>query len=364
MGLFDFFHQLFSPIARVNRFTGLNEIHRDEKPHEDPITGPHIEIPDPSARAGGLPPGVPDLPPPKLDLRYNPLAVDEDVNYPPRPLPQRYGTFLLVDLYPGDLGGKPNWKVMEANSKVGNCEVVGAILKATEGISYKWTDWFVKNGNQLNELWRGRLGRDRFMGAYHFLQLARPGAQQAEFFVRTMERIGMPRGRTDLHPFIDFEQGGQYNFWPADCPKDEEGHLELNKLPDKVKRDLVKRAMETTRTCAERIKELTGFTPMLYGRGLQRDLGMTLERGYTRDQLRMGCRAVWNPAYTQKIVPMDSYGWPIESVPLWQYGGDGDSAHPKLPSEVPNFGATDLSVHIDGARRTSLDSFRKQLVCP
>jgi hypothetical protein len=350
MGFFDIFHQAFSPLARLSRFNGLNECKRAEKPDVDPATGldstpTPIAIPDPSIRETIIPPGVPELPATSA-------------------LPQRYGTFLTVDLYPGDLGGKPDWKALEANSKIGNCEVVGAILKATEGISYKWTGWFTKNGKQLREMWQPRLGQDRFMGAYHYLQLARDGRQQAEFFVRTMETINMPQGGVDLHPFLDFEQGGQNNFFPSDCPKDADGHRELHRLPESVKRDLVKRAMETTRTCAERIKELTGFTPMLYGRGLQRDLGMTLPRGYTQKQLRMGCVRVWNPAYTREIVPMDAYGWPIGDVPLWQYGGDGTAAHPKLPKGVPNFGLVDMNVHIDGPRRTSLDSFRKALVLP
>lgn len=348
MGFIDFFASVFSPAVRATRFNGLNEIHRDEKPHVDPVNPVGIdpvEIPDRSIRE---------------TIALGPAGPGEHCD-----LPQRYGTFLLVDLYPGDLRGRPDWEALERNSRFDNVEVVGAILKATEGISYRYTDWFVREGRRAREMWQGRLGRDRFMGSYHYLQLRRDGAKQAEYFVRTMEKINMPQGGVDIHPALDFEQGGQVGFFPSDCPKDEEGRHMLHLLPDGVKRDLAKRAMETVRKCAERFRELTGFKPMLYGRGLQRDLGMTTIRGYTQDQLRMGCVKVWNPAYTSKIVRMEAYGWPIEDVPLWQYCGGGDEAHAKLPNGIPGFSDdVDLNVHIDGSNRTSLASFRKALVLP
>ena len=339
MGLFDF---LFRSVAsvRATKFNGLNEFRHDEKPDVDPVTD------------------VPDVTPIAIPEPVEPLHTEVAADA----LPQRFGTFLMIDLYPGDLRGKPDWAALERNSKIGKCEVVGAILKATEGISYRYTQWFVDNGKKLRNMWGSRLGRDRFMGAYHFIQVARSGAQQAEYFCRTMEKIGMPTFEQDIHPALDLEQGGQVNFIPTDCPKDAKGRYQLHKLPDNVKRDLAKRAMDTTRDCAERIREITGARPMLYGRGLMRDLGMTTARGYTQSQLRMSCYPVWNPAYTKTIVPMDAYGWPIKDVPLWQYGGDGVSAHPSLPNSVPGFGAVDLNVHIDGSRRTSLDSFRKALV--
>lgn len=342
MGLLDLLSRLSAPV-RATKFSGLNELRRAEAPdvHEPTLATPPapVVIPDPKVRE--------TLP----------------VQTAPGFLPQRFGTFLVVDLYPGDLGGKPDWSLLEAHSKIDNCEIVGAMLKATEGISYAYTDWFVRNGNQLRDLWRGRLGRDRFMGSYHFLQLARDGRQQAEYYARTMEKIGMPAGGTDMRPMIDFEQGGQHGFFPTDCPKDKDGHYNLALLPDTVKRDLVKRAMDTTRTCADALRSLTGFRPMLYGRGLQRDLGMRLDRGYTIDQLRMGCFTAVNPAYTEHIPPMDAYGWPIRSVGLWQYAGDGKSAHPGLPSSAHGFGDhIDMNVHIDGDRRSSLDSFRMNLV--
>lgn len=345
MGFFDFLSKLSAPV-RMTKFVGLNEIKRDEKTHVDPVPIPNdmgvlvpkpVQIPDPSIRE--------TVPAPATTSTA----------------PNRVGTFLVVDLYPGDLGGKPDWSKLEANSKIGNCEVVGAILKATEGVSYKYTPWFIKNAAELVKLYGTRRGQDRFIGAYHFLQLARDGKQQAEFFVKTLDQAGLLR-KGDIRPMLDFEQGGQYNFFPTDCPKDDEGHYELNHLPDAKKRELVKRAMDTTLACAERFYQLTDVRPMLYGRGLQRDLGMTTIRGYGIAQLRMGCVGVVNPAYTEHIPPMDAYGWPINTVGLWQYGGDGDAAHPKLPAYVPGFGAVDLSVHINGAQRTSLDTFRKAVV--
>jgi hypothetical protein len=346
MGFLDFLSKL-SPLTRAAKFNGFNEFKRDERPGEDtPVTT--------------KPDGTLVLHPP---VSIPDIAVRETIPAEPTAngLPQRYGTFLVVDLYPGDLKGKPDWRALEKNSKIGNCEVVGAILKATEGISYRYTPWFIKSAETLNSVWADRRGKDRFIGAYHFLQLARDGKKQAEYFVKTMDQGGLLY-RGDIRPMLDFEQGGQYNFFPTDCPKDAEGRYRLDKLPDAKKREIAKRAMETTRTCAEKIYELTSIRPMFYGRGLLRDLAMRTDRGYTVEELRMGCVGAVNPAYTKEIPPMDQYGWPIETVGLWQYGGDGVAAHPKLPNAVPGFGAVDLNVHIDGSRRTSLESFRKALV--
>lgn len=349
MGFCDILSKLL-PAVRATKWHGLDDLLTDPRSSESEPG--YTPLPPPDMGAGDA------FPVPEDEIDLGPAGPGKPVE-----LPQRTGTFLLVDLYPGDLKGKPNWVELELNSRIGNCEVVGAILKATEGISYKYTDWFVQNGRYLRNMWSERLGRERFMGAYHFLQLRRDGRAQAEYFVRTMEKIDMPKVGLDIHPALDFEQGGQVGFFPTDTPKDKGGRYELHRLPDAVKRDLVKRAMEVVTSCADRIKELTGVRPMLYGRGLQRDLGMTLARGYTREQLRMGCVTSWNPAYTKEIVSMEPYGWPIEDVALWQYGGDGVAAHPKLPKGVPNFGLVDMNVHIDGPRKTTLDSFRKALVC-
>lgn len=357
MGLFDVLFRSLSPFAKATARNGANEVHEDERHDCDP-TGPDpVSIPDPSIRETipvGPPPGVPD------PGRYNPIT-----DSTPEPLPQRYGTFLMVDMYPGEQGGKPKWHLLDQNDgKVGNCEIVGAILKATEGSSYRWHDWFIQQGGLLRKQWQGRLGRDRFMGAYHFLQVMGDGRKQAEYFVRIMEKIGMPQGGVDIHPMIDLEQGGQVNFVPKDCPKDKNGRADLTKLPDAKKREMTQRAIETTTKCAQRIKELTGFNAMLYGRGLMRDLGMTVQRGYKPEYLRMGCVGVWNPAWTATLPSMEAYGWPLDKVTLWQYGGGGRTAHPKLPRVIPGFGETDMNVYIDGPRKTSLDSLRKRLVLP
>lgn len=347
MGFFsDLFRALTAPVGKT-AYRGLDGLNH---PETDDVHGPvsSLTIPDPSVRE------TLELKPGSL---YSPGPTD------PRPtcvthLPQRYGTFLLVDLYPGSFKGRPDWQALEATSKWGNFETIGAILKATEGSKYRYDYWLPRELPKLREAYGDRLRRDRFVGCYHFLQLAGNGRGQAEYFVKTVEKAGgLAKG--DIMPMLDFEQGGQVRFFPTDCPKDKDGRYMLHLLPDSVKRDLVRRAMETTRACADRIHELTGWDCLLYGRGLQRDLGMRLDRGYTSNELRMGCAGNVNPAYTKELPTMDPYGWPLELVKIWQYSDGTKSAHPGLPTYQPGFGRCDMNVVLDGPRRVSLSSFRE-----
>ena len=325
MGWLDIIKEIFTSVEQAQ---GAMTAGKDVKAHE---LGPSVLVKD------GVPEAGPTVSPP-----------------PTHALPDREGSFIVIDTYPGDLGGHPNWAALDKNANVGRYEVLGAFMKATEGVAYGYTNWFVQNVGAARQVYGGRLGEDRFLGAYHFLQLGESGAKQADFFVQTLERAGMPR-RGDLRPMLDFEQGGQHNFFPA-------GVKDLSTLPDATKRSLASRAMVCAHEFADRFRSLTGFDLTLYGRGLQRDLGMTLARGYRPEELRMGCVSASNPAYTATMPLMDQYGWPLEMISLWQAGGDGTSYLPGFPHRVPGFGAVDMSVHIDGTKKTTLAGFRKACV--
>ncbi len=333
MGWFDVLKSVFGAVAPLAE--GALSAGKDVRPHELP------QDPYRSPAPGAQPPPTPFSPPPALP--------------PPAQLPDRTGSFIVTDLYPLDVGGKPDWAVLRDNWRVGPYEVVGSYLKATEGTAYPYTTWYVDQARKIRAAYGSRYGFDRHAGAYHFVQLAADPVKQAEFFVSTVQSAG-PYGVGDLVPWVDFEQGGQNGFFPPGCPQD------LSTLQSSMKRALASKALACTHAFSDRVKQLTGWRLMLYGRGLQRDLGMTLANGYSLVELRMGCDVAVNPAYTMHMPPMDDYGWPIDDVPFWQAGGDGTSNLPGFPHTIPGFGSTDMSVHVDGKRQTTLSSFRKRCV--
>ena len=85
-----------------------------------------------------------------------------------------------------------------------------------------------------------------------------------------------------------------------------------------------------------------------------------------RDRSRAaGSDVVWNPAYTAIMVTNGLFpAWTLDDIALWQYCGDGDAVFAKLPKFIKGFGdgKVDISVHIDGARKPTLQSLHKALV--
>src|SRR5690348_15166716 len=67
---------------------------------------------------------------------------------------------LLVDVFSGDLGGKPNWKAVVAAPNF-----VGGIMKATESTAFD-TGWFRKNWPIVKSVGGDRYGQTWFRGAY------------------------------------------------------------------------------------------------------------------------------------------------------------------------------------------------------
>jgi GH25 family lysozyme M1 (1,4-beta-N-acetylmuramidase) len=227
---------------------------------------------------------------------------------------------LLVDVYSLDLAGKPNWEAAAAAENV-----VGAIIKATEGLAFD-TTWFGKNWPAVKDVVPDRYGTSWFRGAYHFLKFNKDGADQADFYLKAIDEAGgFDVG--DIVPIVDVELGN-------DGSPDEKGRVhQRNSNWDASGQQII----DCTSAWAERVKSVTGQQAMLYGNGAMRDKGI-------KD--KMGCDWLWVPRYTAKL-PAEIYtraGWDLENVALWQYCGGGTAELPDYPKEIAGFGKVDISV--------------------
>lgn len=240
--------------------------------------------------------------------------------------------FLFVDVYEFDVAGKPAWNVL-----VNTPGYYGAIIKATEGTYYDGGAWFKKNWPAVRDAGGDRYGRTWFRGAYHFLKFNIDGAKQADYYLNAINSAG-GWDAGDIIPVIDVELGNDGSKDPS----------KRNSNQDATAQQII----DCTTACAERIRSVTGRRIMLYGRGAMRDKGISD---------RMGCDIVWNPCYTPTIVMHGLEAWTLDDVALWQYCGDGVAQFDKLPHSVPNFGAVDISVYIDGANKPTFDSLISRL---
>jgi len=216
---------------------------------------------------------------------------------------------LFVDVYSGDLHGTPNWTLLLSLGPPWH----GAIVKATEGLSYA-PHWFDVQWQTLRGAAGARYGHDWFRGAYHFLKLLDDGARQAELYLRTVERAG-GWDVGDLWPIVDVELGGERN-------------SNRHATADQV--------VECTTRFAEVCRRELGRDVMLYGNGAMRDLGI-------RD--RMGCDYLWIPRYTPTLpeITYQRAGWRLDELVLWQYSGDGQAYLDGYPAFPPGFGKCDVS---------------------
>lgn len=255
--------------------------------------------------------------PPVADL---PLVLQPPT--PIAPLANLLPPLLIVDLYWQDQK-KPAWPALLANPQI---SVVGAIIKATQGVSY-YTDaieWFKKQWALLAEL-------DLRRGAYHYLNFNQSGVAQAEYHAKTVGLDSWKRPRTIL-PIVDVERG-------------KEGGANYKASAAQI--------VDVTSDYIARMRSLTGLDSILYGRGAMRDLGITS---------KMGAKWLWNPSYTavMKASTITRIGWSVSEVCMWQYT-DGDYCTAKtttgkpLPKTIPGFGSEDTSVYLGGKTVADFD---------
>ena len=192
----------------------------------------------------------------------------------------------------------------------------GAILKATQGLTYSSGEWLRHNWQALAAA-SAASGNPLLRGAYHYAELARSGKAQAEFFLRTMASAG-GFASGDLWPIVDVESADNAGV-------------------------TAQQTIDCVSAFAETIQAEIGRATMMYGGSLPYDLGITS---------RMGCSWLWLPRYTATL-PASTYeriGWSLDALWGWQYKGAGGQALLETPSGVvypssaPGCGNVDLTV--------------------
>lgn len=259
--------------------------------------------------------------------------------------PNRFGSFIIPDIYPHDLGQNPPFHILPG-MRIMDKEVIGCYIKCSEGLGWGKSneDWFRRCWKEIRRVGGDRYGIDWFRGCYHFLRFTADGAAQADYCLNLIESAG-GWDHGDMMLWVDIEEGGQGS-WA--------GGQKLEDIKDVTKRArLTAEVVRCATAFVTRVKQrYPGMKVGIYGRGLFRDLQM--------NSCRFGADAVCNPAYTKSMPPMDKYGWPLEDIVFWQLCGDGTVFVPSYPSELPGWGKTDYSAIINGSRRVGLEDVRKR----
>ena len=300
-------------------------------------------------------------------VEAQPAQGDVMVNLPPItppviPTPDRYGTFIIPDVYPPDLDDPHTPNVIEMppfhvlpGLTVMDKEVVGCYIKASEGLGWGAGNerWFKDCWQEMDDVRANRpVGSEFFRGCYHFLRFQLDGAAQADYFLNLIEQAGGWKDG-DLCPWVDVEEGGQGSW--ANDPKTG-AHRKLEDIGNNNAAERARLAGEITKCVSAfvaRVKQrYPGMRVGIYGRGVYRDLRMS--------NARFGGDIACNPAYTAKIPPMDAYGWPLADVAEWQLNGDGTVYAAGYPSKLPGWGGTDYSVVLNGAQRVAMSDVRRR----
>jgi GH25 family lysozyme M1 (1,4-beta-N-acetylmuramidase) len=286
---------------------------------------------DSSEKVMLTPVGPPSIVAAKMQSVSRPFSVD----------PDREGTFIVPDIYPGDFKGDPPFHLLPGLTVDGK-EVVGCVVKASQGTGWgrQNEDWFKRSWKAVLQASGSRYGVDFFRGCYHYLQFSVDGAKQADYFCDLVDAAG-GWGAGDLMPWVDIEEADQGS-WASQ---------KLEKIADA---SLRKRLAGEVSACAtafiQRLKARTGLRVAVYGRGVFRDLQMT--------SCKFGSDSAVNPAYTASLPPMDKYGVSLDDISLWQLSGDTGPVLAGYPNALPGWGTHDYSVYIDGPRKTSLKTLR------
>lgn len=221
---------------------------------------------------------------------------------------------LIVDVFAGDLNGRPDWAKLAAAGQ----PWAGAVIKATEGLHYA-PSWFGDQWQAIRDAGGDRYGDTWFRGCYHYLRFAQDATEQARYYCAAVERAG-GWDHGDIMPIVDVERANN---------------------PGSTKQQVIDSVYEFV----HEIGTLTGRDVLLYGGELLYSLGITE---------RMGCAGLWIARYAATL-PANVYqriGW--DKPTMWQYCGDGESYLAGYPHESP-IGKVDISAVTAG-----LDWLREQ----
>lgn len=222
---------------------------------------------------------------------------------------------LLVDVYQGDLHGKPDWTRLVA----AGWPWIGAGLKISEGTQYS-SDWFPAQWQAIEAAAGIHLGVDFFRYGYHYLRIDEDPVTQAHFCLKQLALVGGLK-TFDLPLMVDVE--GANN--PA--------------MPSTA------HVVDSVSSFVEVIKNETGRSVTLYG-------NIYLWEHGVKDH--MGCDHLIVARYTPTL-PSTIYeriGWTWTADPAvkpptvlgWQYCGDGegDNSVTKYPLVSP-IGKVDIT---------------------
>jgi hypothetical protein len=219
---------------------------------------------------------------------------------------------LFVDRYVGD--------------KLGNLKTLmdagppwhGFVHKLTQGTYHDESEraWQYRQA-MLNH---PRYGVDFWDGYYHFLDLNQDPVRQADYFWRSMLKIGGEKQGT-IWAMLDVERGGQ------------------RMIPS------ARRVFDAVRAWAARYEVLSGWKPTLYGGELLRALGIH-RAGAPIDLLGCGRNAIALYGARMTVGVIETTGTDPKHLLFWQYDGDGEAHLAGYPREAPGFGPTDISAMV------------------
>lgn len=217
---------------------------------------------------------------------------------------------VLVDLYSGDLNGKPDLAALVA----AGLPWAGVMLKATEGVYYpKDSRWFDAYWPAIKTTAGSRYGVDFFRGAYHYFRVDEDPVAQADFYLSVIQHAG-GFSKGDLWPVVDVES--------AENPV----HASAQQV------------IEAVSAFSWRIIAAYGKAPVLYAGSYIRDRQITDH---------MGCELLWTAAYGSALLAhlYTNMGWKLSELFAWQYQGtdfhSGPIGYPQASPIGP--GPVDLS---------------------
>ena len=217
---------------------------------------------------------------------------------------------LIPDTYHGN--GAVDWRQLCADPRF-----FGAIIKATEGVRYKWAEtWFYENWSELKRVGTERDGIDWLRGCYHYLVFKDDPVKQAEYYLQTVENADTETiafGKCDIMPIVDVELGAP-------------GSINHSATAEQV--------VECTSAFVSYLKMHLACPVMLYGHQAMVQLGI-------KD--KMQCDYLWMPTYGPKPASPESIGWNAQEVLLWQYT-DGIHNTTKNPAVAPGLKSADISI--------------------
>lgn len=254
-------------------------------------------------------------------------ALDREILEDPGP------PYLGIDLYPPDFDDPrtpavedPPWRELLSDPRI-----YFVWLKALEGLNFNTSAWAARQFKTIEGLIGARRGKSFLLGLYDVLIFGQDGAMQADRMWACMEACGWREG--DMSPTADLE-----TFRP--------GHPNWGVEASRV--------VDVASAWCARMRSLCGVEPILYARGIMRDLRITDRMGFTR------CSAA---SYTEHL-HFDGYAgvFDLDECVDWQYAGDGVGVNSvtKLPLKIAGHGI-DLTVAIEGASTPTLRSTVRRL---